>query len=154
MTIFRRTLLIYLWMFWQGGFLFYGTIVVTIGSRELGSDFAQGMITRHVTLAINITGIVTLLAWLWDLLCESKFQIRRRWAIWVLMAISIGVLWWLRASMELHIDTETGRLIERAHFRQMHRWYLRISTVQLIEAILFTVWTLQNWRWSDNAIRT
>ncbi len=149
MTIFRRTLLIWLWMFWQGGFLFYGTVVVTIGGSVLESDLAQGMITRHVTMAINITGSVVLVAWLWDLLAERHTRVRRRWIAWFILAATVGLLFWLRANMDEHIDVEAFRLIERAQFRQLHRWYLRITTLQLLAAIVFTVWTLQNWRAAD-----
>ena len=149
MTIFRRTLLIWLWMFWQGGFLFYGSVVVTIGSSVLESDLEQGLITRHVTLAINITGVIVLLAWLWDLFAEPHTHNRKRWATWLLLFVSIVLLFWLRANLETHIDPVTHRLMERANFRRLHRWYLRVSTVQLIAAMAFTVWTLQTWMARD-----
>ncbi|MSU80097.1 MAG: hypothetical protein EXS16_18650 [Gemmataceae bacterium] len=50
-----------------GRVLFYGSVDVKIGSSVLDSDFQQGFITRHVTLAINITGVVVLLAWMWEM---------------------------------------------------------------------------------------
>ena len=43
MKMFRRVFLWWLFMFWQGGFLFYGAVVVTIGTEVQGSDFAQGL---------------------------------------------------------------------------------------------------------------
>jgi len=151
MTIFRRVLLLWLFMFWQGGFLFYGAVVVTIGSFVMNSDFAQGMITRHVTDALNLTGLLVLLAWSWDLLAERRTRIRRRWLIWIFLLLTLALMAWIHVQMDALIDTEGYRLIDRPAFRSWHRWYLRVSTVQWLACIVFTVWTLQNWRASDAA---
>lgn len=59
----RRLLLLWALMFWQGGFMFYGGVVVPVGSRILGSDLEQGWITRSVTNYLNVAGAVALALW-------------------------------------------------------------------------------------------
>jgi len=154
MVILRRVLLLWLFMFWQGGFLFYGAIVVTIGSEVLESDFKQGLITRRVAIAMNVTGAIVLFAWIWDLIAETKTRRKRRWAIWLLLVLSVAWLAWLHPQMNTLIDAENRVLLERDYFRHLHRWYLRIATAQWVACVVFTVWTLQNWRAADRMIAT
>ena len=149
MKMFRRVLLWWLLMFWQGGFLFYGAVVVTIGTDVQGSDFAQGLITRRVAVAINITGLVVVLAWTWDLIAERDTRLRLRWSAWTFLLATLAVLAWLHPQMNELIDAEHHKLLDGAWFHHLHRWYLRISTAQWIASVAFTVWTLQNWRDAD-----
>lgn len=151
MLIVRRTLLLWFLMFWQGGFLFYGAIVVTIGSEVLGSDFRQGMITRRVAEAMNWTGILVLLAWIWDLCMERQAWLRLRWATWAFLMMTVLLLMWLYPQMDALIDLEKRTLLDRDHFRDLHRWYLRVSTAQWLGAIVFTVLTLRNWSAQNTA---
>ena len=145
MTIFRRMLLLWLFMFWQGGFLFYGAVVVTIGS-DIHGDFGQGLITRGVTDALNRTGLVVLLAWIGDLILERNTRLKRRTAAWLFMMLTLALLAWLHLRMDALIDSEAYRLVEPDAFRHLHRWYLRVSTLQWLASVLFTYWTLQNWQ--------
>jgi hypothetical protein len=149
MCVLRRVLLLWLFMFWQGGFLFYGAIVVTVGSEVLGNDFAQGLITRRVTDRLNLVGALVLMAWIGDLVVEPRYCRKWRWAAWLFLLITLGGLAWLHQQMEEHIDLEHSRLIERDAFHHLHRWYLRISTVQWIGSVALTCWTLQNWHEAD-----
>src|ERR1700750_448327 len=104
MCVLRRAVLLWFFMFWQGGFLFYGAIVVAIGSDVLGSDFAQGLITRRVALALNLTGIAVLVDWISDLLVERQTRVRRRWSMWVFLLLTIAVLDRLHPQMDALID--------------------------------------------------
>ncbi|MBI2804567.1 MAG: hypothetical protein HYX68_06235 [Planctomycetes bacterium] len=149
MTVFRRVVLLWLLMFWQGGFLFYGGVVVTIGSDELGSDFAQGLITRRVTDWLNLAGLIVLLAWTWDLLAERDFRLLLRWGTWLFLLGSLAWLACLHLRMETLIDTHQRQLLDDGAFRHLHRWYLRVSAAQGAGAVAFVVWTLQNWRAAD-----
>jgi hypothetical protein len=151
MIIFRRALLLWLFMFWQGGFMFYGGVVIAIGTAVLGSDFDQGMITRHVTDALNLTGLIVLLAWVWDLCAERRTRVKRRWLLWLFLLLTLASLAWLHMRMDALIDTREYRLIDRSAFRHWHGWYLRVISAQWIASIVFTVWTLQNWRATDRA---
>ncbi len=149
MCVLRRVLLLWLFMFWQGGFMFYGGVVISVGAEVLGGDFEQGMITRHVTDWLNVAGAAALIGWIGDLVVERRFCLKRRWAAWLFLVLMLGALAWLHVQMEEHIDTEHPRLIGRAAFRHLHTWYLRISTAQWLASIALTYWTLQNWRRAD-----
>jgi hypothetical protein len=48
MIILRRLILIVALMFWQGGFMFYGSVVITVGAQVLGSEMDQGFVTQAV----------------------------------------------------------------------------------------------------------
>jgi hypothetical protein len=148
LTILRRTLLLWLFMFWQGGFFFYAAVVVKVGA-DLNGHFAQGMITREVAIWLNLAGLLTLLAWIWDLLAERKTCRKRRWALWFFMLLALGCLAWLHPHLDELIDSAHDRLVKPAEFRLLHRCYLYISTAQWLASILFTFWTLQNWRAGD-----
>lgn len=149
MKMFRRVFLWWLFMFWQGGFLFYGAVVVTIGTEVQGSDFAQGLITRRVAVAMNITGLAVVLAWTWDLFTERETRLWQRWFTWIFLLATLALLAWLHPQMDALIDAEHEKLLDREWFRHLHRWYLRVSTAQWIASVAFTFWTLQNWRDTD-----
>jgi hypothetical protein len=149
MCVLRRLLLLWIFMFWQGGFLFYGAIVVSIGSDVLGNDFAQGLITRRVAVALNVTGLAVLLAWIWDLVSERETRLKRRWATWAFLMVTVAALAWLHPQMDALIDADHDKLRDGSLFRHLHRWYLRVSTAQWLASIAFTLWTLQNWRATD-----
>ncbi|MBI1830740.1 MAG: hypothetical protein HYR84_04735 [Planctomycetes bacterium] len=129
LTPVRRMLLLWLFMFWQGGFLFYGAIVVTIGSEVLQSDFAQGQITRRVAVALNVTGFTVLLMWIWDLVSERQSRLWQRWAAWGLLMLTLAALAWIHPHMDGLIDAEHRTLTDPDRFHHLHRWYLRVSTV-------------------------
>ncbi len=149
-TILRRTLLLWFFMFWQGGFFFYAAVVVKVGT-DLNGEFAQGLITREVTIWLNLAGLLTLLAWIGDLVAECKTLRKSRWALWIFMLLALGCLAWLHPRMDALIDTDFDTPLQRADFRQMHRAYLYISTAQWLASIVFTFCTLQNWRAADRA---
>ena len=88
MTIFRRFLVVQALMLWQGGFLFYASFVVPVGTEMLGGSFEQGRITRHVTDSMNAVGAVALVIFVWDLLVARKPYQQMRWGCWGVMAIA------------------------------------------------------------------
>ena len=65
-TVLRRLLLLLALMFWQGGFMFYGAVVVPVGSDVLGSHREQGFVTQSVTNYLNGAGAIALAVWCWD----------------------------------------------------------------------------------------
>jgi hypothetical protein len=150
MCILRRFLLLWLFMFWQGGFVFYAAVVVTVGATIHG-DFAQGLITRQVALALNVTGFLVLLTWTADLLAERTSRVKRRFGAWLFLLLTVAALAWLHPQMAALIDTEQRTLVDGDRFHHLHRWYLRTSTAQWLASLAFTLWTLQNWREADRA---
>ena len=148
----RRLLLLWALMFWQGGFMFYGGVVVPVGSRILGSDLEQGCITRSVTNYLNVAGAVALAVWGWDLLAEpgsSLGQRRLRWLSWCLLVLTLGVLVWVHLRLDDLLDLEQSVILDRRRFRSLHRRYLAVSTAQWLGCITLSALTIRAWRDGD-----
>ena len=146
MLILRRTLLLWMFMFWQGGFFFYAAVVVKVGTDAHGT-FGQGLVTRHVTWWLNVAGFVVLAAWLCDLIVERASCWKRRWAAWAGMLLTLIALIWLHPRMDALIEEQY--VSDEAAFYVMHRCYLWISTIQWGVSVPFTYWTLRSWRAAD-----
>lgn len=152
-TLSRRFLVLAALMFWQGGFIFYASVVVPIGQDQLG-HFDQGLITRRVTNYLNLAGAVALVVLAGEAaLISDSSKLRRwgRWAAWAGMALLLAALVWLHPRLEQLIDLDQERLVDRAAFRPLHRTYLWLSTVQWAIAIIYTLLILRGWREEDRA---
>ncbi len=152
MRMVRRCLLLWALMFWQGGFMFYGGVVVPVGSGILGSDLEQGWITRSVTNYLNAAGAVALAVWGWELLAEpgsSRGGRRLRWLSWCLLVLALGTLAWVHLRLDELLDLEQSIIIDRRRFRSLHRWYLAVSTAQWLGCITLSAMTIRAWRDGD-----
>ncbi len=150
-TLPRRFLALAALMFWQGGFIFYASVVVPVGQQRLG-HFDQGLITRRVTDYMNLAGAAALLVLAWDVVgTNDPSHVRRglRWGSWLGMAALLAALFWLHPRLDALIDLDLDRLRDRAAFRTGHRWYLWLSTVQWGLAILYALVMLRSWREED-----
>lgn len=146
MNLLRRTLLLIALMLWQGGFMFYGGIVVPVGSQALGSHRAMSQITQPVTDYLNAIGAVALLIWAWELGSGPPRRRRLRVALWlgcVLALIGQFVLHQRMDGLMLEMQAST------ADFGRLHQVYLIISTLQWGLALGLLVLTLMNWRDED-----
>ncbi|MDY3556244.1 hypothetical protein R5W24_005407 [Gemmata sp. JC717] len=151
MTSLRRFVVVQLLMVWQGGFLFYTSAVVPVGTELLGK-VGQGSITARVTDALNAVGVVALAALALDLLLTSDPSRRRalsRWALWVLAAVCQGGLFYLHAVLESYMDPDRRAVMVIPPFYPTHRVYLWTSTVQWAACLLFAWLTLRAWRAED-----
>jgi hypothetical protein len=152
MLLFRRLLLLWLLMLWQGGFTFYSAVVVPIGTEVLGSAENQGWITRRVTNSLNAVAVPALLVWAWDLAADPAPTRPRRlghWLLWTSLALLLVALAGLHVWMDGLLDADEFRVLDRPTFRTLHRWYLWLSTVQWAGSIVLSLGTLQAWRASD-----
>jgi hypothetical protein len=152
MTLVRRWLLLWALMFWQGGFTFYGAVVVPVGSAVLGSQREQGFITRSVTNYLNLAGAVALAVWGWDLTATpatSPVGRRLRWAIWAGLVLSLVVLIRLHPSLDELLVPDDAMVLDRHRFRSLHERYLIVSTVQWAGCLLLTALTIWAWRQED-----
>jgi hypothetical protein len=155
MTLVRRWLLLWALMFWQGGFTFYGGVVVPVGSAVLGSEREQGFITRSVTNYLNLAGAVALAVWCWDIWAARGMSARGRrlrWAIWAGLVLSLVLLAWLHVRLDELLDPEGVLVLDRPRFRSLHRRYLMASTAQWAGCLLLSALTIQAWR-EEDAIR-
>jgi hypothetical protein len=150
----RRLLVVSALMFWQGGFTFYAAVVVPVGQEVLGTHFKQGLITRHVTVYLNLAGAAALLPLAWDTAASADRSVLRRRLRWLALggiASGQALVFWLHPQLDELIDLQMGSIPERKAFRVGHRWYLWISTVQWGLGVVYALLTLYAWRDGDRA---
>jgi hypothetical protein len=154
LTAARRFLVFQAFLLWQGGFLFYASVVVPIGTAFLGSPKDQGLITQKVTDYLNLFGGVWAALFLWDVYATRDPNGRRklaRWLGWAVCVGLLGVLVWLHGDMDALIDREAGRLTDRKAFRAIHIAYLWVTTGHWLVALALAWLTLGAWRGEDRS---
>jgi len=153
MLMFRRMSLLWLLMIWQGGFMFYGLVVINVGLQVFGDPLQQAWVTQRVTNWLNLLGAVALTAWAWDIAASPTAAATRRWPwlIWLLLAASLAALALLHPLMDAHMDVDQSYFSDAPSFHEMHRWYLRVSTGQWLAAVGLSAWTLLSWRKTERA---
>ena len=151
-TVLRRLLLLLSLMLWQGGFMFYGAVVVPVGAEVLGSHREQGFVTQSVTNYLNVAGAVALVVWCWDIAVgHAAGGSRLRWIGWGLLVVLLGVLAWLHMRLDELLDVQEFRILDRSVYRRLHQWYLIVSTVQWAGAVVMMACTIRKWRDTDSS---
>lgn len=152
MRILRRFVVLLALMFWQGGFLFYVSVVVPLGTQVLGSALRQGFITRKVTYWLNISGVIALGILALELwLCRDRSRGRNlgRWLMWGLMAAAQGLLFPLHGYLD-SLMQEQGRIVlDPEAFYPAHRVYLWTHTVQWGCGLVLLVLLVWGWQRED-----
>lgn len=152
MTSVRRFLVLQTLLLWQGGFLFYTTFVVPVGTAVLGSATAQGAITARVTDALNAVGLVGLVVAAWDLNWTTDPARRRtatRWWCWAVAAVCQGAMLILHRLMDDLMNPGRTFVVIRGPFYPLHRMYLWASTVQWAACLVLAWFTLRAWHAED-----
>ena len=151
-TLLRRLLLLLGLMVWQGGFMFYGAVVIPVGSEVLGSHREQGFVTQRVTNYLNVAGAVALVVYGWDVAAEHAGSRRRlRWIGWGLLVAMLGVLAFLHPRLDELLNVDGFRILDRPAYRRLHQGYLIVSTLQWGLAVVMTALTIRTWRYADAA---
>ncbi len=156
MTLFRRFALLLALAFWQGGFMFYGGVVVTVGAAVLGSETEQGFITQSVTNYLNVAGAVCVAVWGVVLAIDirRKTQLGRVcWGLWSAIALGLGVLIGLHVIMDRGLDAAGHTIPDEHRFLRLHEAYITTSTLQWLLCLALLWLTLQVWRSSDEHSR-
>jgi hypothetical protein len=145
MSILRRTLLMLALIFWQGGFMFYGGIVIPTGARVLeGGHRTQSAVTRAITPVLHAAGGVGVVLLLWDLLAGAPY---RRGFRWILL---LGIAAMLAAEVVLTYLMETSLTYpDRPHFSDLHRAYVLAGTAQWLLVMGSLPLILLAWRNED-----
>lgn len=157
LTDLRRFLVFQAFLLWQGGFLFYTSVVVPVGTDVLGSAFVQGLVTQRVTDWMNLFGLVWALLFAWDVAAThdpNRRRTRARWLGWAVSAALLAALFWLHTILDAHIDLDRDTLRDRTTFRNWHIAYLWVVTAHWALALALAWLTLQAWRWEDRAVVT
>lgn len=154
LLILHRILLIASFATWFGGFGFYVSIVVPIGTDVLGSPFAQGMITRLVTPWINIFGGIAFAFMLVEVIVSwrraSYWYRFSQLGLWLIMVSALIALAILHPALDGMIDLNAESVSDSSKFYDLHRVYLWVSTVQWIAAWLWLILLMFNWRAKTN----
>ena len=125
---------------WQGGFFFYATFVVPIGTNVLESAVLQGAITQRVTHWLNLLGAISLILLVCDQLACASGR-KWRWLAWSVMALSLLVQFSLHPILDSHFHPDDLTYSDRAAFKFWHGVYLWTSAVQWFAGLL-AVWLM------------
>ena len=138
MKTIHRTILLAAFAMWFGGFGFYVSIVVPIGTDVLGSAIEQSVITRQVTVWINVFNAIVLVPMLIEsVVTWNRSGAVRRWLQLVMVVIIAGglvVLLIVHPILDAMFDEANVAVSDSGRFYNMHRIYLWTSTVQWIAA--------------------
>jgi hypothetical protein len=148
MTLFRRFVLLLCIAFWQGGFMFYGGVVVPVGASVLGSEVEQGFITQSVTNYLNGAGAVCVVVWgvmLW-LDAPRSWLGRTCWAFWSGLVVTLGLLISLHVLMDGSLDIPGHNFLDEQKFLRLHGAYIATSTAQWLMSLALLALTLRTWR--------
>jgi hypothetical protein len=128
--------------------MFYGAIVVPVGTRVLGSESLQGFVTQSVTNYLNIFGAIATIYWLVEVLLCRDISKRRNYTRWILL-ISImllhGLLAWMHSELDSLLDSGLQVVLKHQPFHRLHSWYLIISTLEWALSMTFAAVTLAAW---------
>lgn len=151
MSTFRRMLVLTALMFWLGGFMFYGAVVVPIVRVRLEGTPERSIITQRVTGWINLAGTLAVLVMFVDAYASSVKRNWSRWIAWLGMALPLPLLVWLHSEMSRQMADPTFYTREMSGFFTWHRAYLLLNTLQWLAGMTFTLFTLKSWRLEDQA---
>lgn len=137
----RRMLTLLLLALWWGGFSFYTTAVVHVGTQVLHSAIKQGFITQQVTHYLNGLGALALVAGLWELRARRKTGQGRRGAevAWLVAVLSLLGQVLVHFQMTALLDVPHRAVLDEVRFYQFHRLYLCLATMQWLGTTVLLV---------------
>ena len=152
-----RTLLIATFALWFGGFTFYVSFVVPIGTEVLGSARTQGFITQQVTNWLNVVcGCALGLMLLETIRGWKTCSNRVRWtelSMLVLIGSFLIALAWIHPVMDRMISAGNESITDAARFYGLHRIYLWLCTFQWIAAWIWLFLSVWAWRVESEQFR-
>jgi cation transport ATPase len=152
------TLLIATFALWFGGFTFYVSFVVPIGTEILGSARSQGFITQQVTHWLNLAcGCAAALMLLelifrWNDL-KRPFREMQLLMILAIVGMLIGLVW-IHPKMDQMLIFEDEAITDPKEFYGLHRIYLWLSTFQWVAAWIWLLLSVGDWNRRIRGLRT
>ena len=126
--------------------MFYGGVVVPVGSRVLGSDTQQGFITQAVTNYLNLAGLVCLVLWTELLWHERKRGVASvEWGTLLALAVMLGILFTIHLNMDQVLDSSSVSVIDSRSFGLYHKLYIGTSSVQWLGSLVLLFMTIRRW---------
>jgi hypothetical protein len=144
MTVVFRSLVLFSYAVWQGGFFFYAAVVVPLGTEILESAKLQGSITQLVTHWLNLISLIALVS----MALEMRFNRRSRpraWWLWALMLVSQILLFILHPVLDRNFQSAEMSFLDRPAFQFWHGVYLWTHTVQWLAGLIWVIVTVQSW---------
>ena len=128
-------------------------VAVNTISRAGGGALQQGLITQQVTNWLNGFGAAWAVLFAWDVAAvrdSSRWRGRVRWLGWGACVVLLGLLLYLHAAMDSHIDLETERITDKPTFQILHIVYLWGTTFHWALATGLAWLTLRAWFAEEN----
>ena len=152
-AVIRRMILLVSLMFWQGGFMFYGGVVVPVGGRILESETQQGFITQSVTDYLNLAGALCLSLWLENLFHERRTGVSKlEWGLWGFAACSLVVLVVVHGFMDQNLGLEPARVLNPRSFDRSHKVYIGTSSLQWLACLAMLFLAILRWNKKSSEI--
>lgn len=149
LKVIHRMLLIVSFSVWQGGFMFYGGVVIPVGSRILESDSMQGRITQSVTNYLNLSGTVCLIVWLTHFWYDRRTGVSRLEQImWGLVTVMLLALALIHIQMDLTLSSELTVSFDPKLFGRYHKMYIGTSTLQWLASLVMLFERLRRWTYA------
>jgi hypothetical protein len=148
MIVVRRMLVVLALMVWQGGFIFYGAVVVPITRAQVDQPL-RGQITQRVTGWVNFIGTVALLPAFADVWAGTDPRKLWRWLTWAGMAAPHLALVLLHRELSRQMAATDFGESEMVGFRQWHWAYMAVAAVQCVVGLVFVVLMVRAWRAED-----
>ena len=136
-----RSITLFLFSLWFGGFLFYSSIVISNAHAVVGDHETVGMITQRVTGILNLIGVPTIGFLFLNLIQEKKKLPGNKLKVSLILLSVITccliALFIFHTLMSQYIDPVKLELSEHKKFYRLHRVYLIISTVQFFSLVAY-----------------
>ena len=147
-----RSLVLCALMVWLGGFAFYGAIVIPTAHHVLGTHLEVGFITQEVSNWLNYGGALASFLLLINLASADRSRtvlIGTLVVTWLAMCATQVALFVIHPHLDALMDPGQRTIIEREHFRALHRIYLLIASLQWGVGVAHVVALMADWRGRD-----
>lgn len=138
-------------LFW-GGLTFYTGFVVRVSHRVLDDAMLGGLITQGVTNVLQMLGVLAVIVMGINAFVVTKKLPRLGYLLWGLAAVvglSIIGLYIVHGHLDAVIDTASATITDDSTFRNGHRHYNQLTTVEWIASLFYLGATVAAWRSID-----
>jgi hypothetical protein len=145
---FLRTLTLFAFAVWQGGFFFYAAVVVPTATRVLESASLQGSISQPVTHWLNLLGVAALVVFAID---HGRTPTLKtwRWTLWRVMAVCQIALFFLHPVLDANFRPDDLTYVDKPRFKFWHGIYLWVHAGQWLAGLAWLGASVKAWQTAD-----